>query len=174
MRKRFSIIGTAICTLVFAAGIVGQNTNSPERTYEITLNVLSSGTGAVGRAEIPQPLAAVVRQLRTSYGLDNLRLAETYIGRLGSGGNLDYKSLASFGAEASDTPSFLDWSFLGVRETANANSVFVQGFHFGLRVPVRTSQGSDQSGKSNWIVNYEAIGINSGRFTAALNTPVLL
>jgi hypothetical protein len=107
--------------------------------------------------------------------LTSLRVADTYVGRIGNGGNINYKSLANIDTSAQpETPSFLDWTIAGLRNASNPNSFFMQAFRFGARVPVRVGGGADPNGKQLSVIQYESIGLNVDRLTVGENTPVLI
>jgi len=54
------------------------------------------------------------------------------------------------------------------------NAFQIQGFHFGAKIPVRTSNGVDANGKAVPIYNYESIGLNLSRTSLNLGRPVLI
>jgi hypothetical protein len=151
------------------------NDRPPETSFEITLSVVSGSNDTGSRGELPQSLAPVAKQLRSTFGLTNLRLADTYVGRIGNNGTISYKSLANIDNNAQpDTPSFLDWTIGGLRNAAGSNAFYIQAFRFGARVPIRVSSGNDATGKALSTINYEAIGLNVERVTLAQSTPVLI
>src|SRR4051812_34001462 len=176
MRKPLSIVTVAFCGLIFAAGGIGQTEQrATESSFEVTLSVVSGSNDSSQKNDLPQSLGPIAKQLRGSFGLTNLHLADTYVGRIGNGGNIQYKSLANIDNTAAiDTPSFLDWTIAGLRNSSSANSFFIQSFRFGARVPVRVSSGPDSSGKSSSSIQYESIGLNVDRMTVGQNSPVLI
>ena len=124
MRRHFFVITISISLLIFAGGIFAQGEQRPaapiESSFEITLSVVAGSNDTAQRGELPQALAPVSRQLRAAYGLSNLRLVDSYIGRIGNNGAMSYKSLANIdGNTQSNTPSFLDWQIAGLRNAAN-------------------------------------------------------
>jgi hypothetical protein len=142
----------------------------PERSYEVSLQVLvgtnQPGTGAA----VPQSLSAIVRDIKPRFAFENYRLANTYFGRLGTLGTLEYKSVTNIlGQESeSDSPSFLEWSIGRLDEANNpapAGMISAQPFRFGARVPIRT-------GAPNVV--YESIGFNVNKLNFRENTPTLV
>ena len=176
MKIQFSLIKITVSLLLFVVGATAQaDQRSPESSFEVTLSVVSGSNDAAQKGELPQSLAPIAKQLRSSFGLTNLRLADTYVGRIGNGGNINYKSLANIDSTSqADTPSFLDWTIAGLRNASNANSFYMQVFRFGARVPVRIGGGSDANGKPLSAIQYESIGLNVDRLTVGENTPVLI
>ena len=176
MKFQFTYLNIAACLLFFVIGAAAQaDQRSAESSYEITLSVLSGSNDATQKGELPQSLAPIAKQLRSSFGLTNLRLADTYVGRIGNGGNINYKSLANIDTPSQpETPSFLDWTIAGLRNASNSNSFFMQSFRFGARVPVRLYGGPDATGKPVNAIQYESIGLNVDRLTVGENTPVLI
>jgi len=176
MKFQFTYLNIAACLLLFVVGAMAQaEQRSPESSYEITLSVLSGSNDAAQKGDLPQSLALIAKQLRSSFGLTNLRLADTYVGRIGNGGNINYKSLANIDSPSQpETPSFLDWTITGLRNASNPNSFFMQAFRFGARVPVRVGAGTDPNGRPLSSIQYESIGLNVDRLTVGENTPVLI
>jgi hypothetical protein len=162
-----------ICLLCFITGAYAQSDQrSPESSFEITLSVLAGSNDSSQKGELPATLSPIARQLRSTFGFTNLRLADTYVGRIGNNGNIQYKSLANIdAAPRSDTPSFLDWQISGLRNAANGapNSVYIASFRFGARVPVVIGPSANSS-----PVQYEGIGLTVDRMTATVNSPVLI
>jgi hypothetical protein len=176
MRTRISFAVAALFAIAVFTFTSPAQSSQPENSFEVTLSVIS-GSNDGGKADLPPALSPISKQLRSSFGLTNLRLADTYVGRIGNGGNIQYKSLANIDAPAqSDTPSFLDWQIAGLRNSAPGSGVgfFIQAFRFGARVPVRVASGPDANGKPTSTIQYESIGLNVDRLTLSENAPVLI
>jgi len=176
MRTRITLAAAAVAVVAALAFTVSAQSDPPENSFEVTLSVIS-GSNDGGRADLPAALGPISKQLRSSFGLTNLRLADTYVGRIGNGGSIGYKSLANIdSAVQSDTPSFLDWQIAGLRNTAPGagGGFYIQAFRFGARVPVRVASGPDPNGKATSAVQYESIGLNVDRMTVSENSPVLI
>jgi hypothetical protein len=175
MKIQPSFLTVAVCLLFCVVGAGAQEQRTPESSFEVTLSVVSGSNDSAQKSDLPQALAPIAKQLRSNFGLTNLRLADTYVGRIGNGGNINYKSLANIDSNSQpDTPSFLDWTIAGLRNATGANSFFIQAFRFGARVPVRVSGGPDTNGKPLTSIQYESIGLNVDRMTVGENTPVLI
>ena len=174
MREKLILL-TLISLLFLTSSItVSAQTNDrpPETSFEVTLSVVSGSNDAGQRGDLPQSLAPIARQLRSNFGLTSLRLADTYVGRIGNNGSISYKSLANIdGSGQTATPSFLDWQITGLRNATGGgpNTFFMQGFRFGARVPIVIGTGGNAS-----PVQYEGIGITVERMTANANSPVLI
>ena len=148
------------------------NDRPPETSFEVTLSVLSGSNEGGSRGELPSALGPVAKQLRSTFGLTNLRLADTYVGRIGNNGAMSYKSLANIdGSGQTATPSFLDWQITGLRNAfgGQPNSVFIMAFRFGARVPIVIGPGGNTA-----PIQYEGIGLTVDRMTASMNSPVLI
>jgi hypothetical protein len=148
------------------------NDRPPETSFEVTLSVLSGSNDTGSRGELPSALGPVAKQLRSTFGLTNLRLADTYVGRIGNNGSISYKSLANIdGSGQTATPSFLDWQIAGLRNAQGGqpNNVFITAFRFGARVPVVIGPGGNTS-----PIQYEGIGLTVDRMTASMNSPILI
>lgn len=146
-----------------------------DANYEAVLHVLISG-GQQGEA-LPNSLGGVSREIRSEFGSGNLRLINTYFGRLSSMGNLDYKGVSNAYAPESlpGSPTVLDWRLTAVKSIQNAAgqpAYQLQGFRFGARVPVRV--GNFQDEKAAAPINYEAIGLTVDRVSVRENMPTLI
>jgi hypothetical protein len=158
----------------FVSSILGfaQQTAQFGPSYDVVLQVVV-GSNDAARSDLPKELSAISRQLRSKFAFSDYRLANTFLGRVGENGNLEYKSVANFlgKGESDATPTFLDWSlgnFSGVSEAGSKNIFHVQSFRFGSRVPVRMSLKADAP------INYEPIGLSFNRVGFSANTPTLL
>jgi hypothetical protein len=174
MRKHFQIVTILLSLLVFAGGISAQNEQRfpPESSFEVTLSVVAGSNDSAQKGELPASLSPIAKQLRSTFGFANLRLADTYVGRIGNNGTIQYKSLANIdGSGQTSTPSFLDWQIGGLRNAAgsSADSVFINSFKFGARVPVMIGQSA-----TGTPIQYEGIGLTVDRMTAGINSPVLI
>jgi hypothetical protein len=168
--------------VLFASAALSQTSrpNPAEQNYEVTLNVFAGSNDASQRGGLPAAFGAISRQLTASFGYSNFRMINTYIGRIGSGGNIEYKSLADiFGREQQqqpDAPAFLEWRIAGLRpsEAAGSNSFQLNQFRFGARIPIRIGTGTDPSGKPQPAFNYESVGLNVDRLGVPENAPALI
>ena len=179
MRKRSQIlrplfVSTAV--LLFALTSLAQSeAKAPEQSYDVSLQLIVGTSDASARAELPGNLAGIGRQLRSQFGFANLRVANTFFGRIANNGNYEYKSvgdLSGKGETAAATPSFVDWSFVNFRGQPTAKGsagVQAEGFRFGARVPVMI--GASKDGSS---ITYESIGVNLRKVGFAVNEPTLI
>src|SRR5215469_16074891 len=111
MRKHFHVVTFFIILLLLAAGVFAQNDPraASESSFEVTLSLVSASNDSSQKGELPPSLSPIAKQLRSTFGLSNLRVADTYVGRIGNNGDIQYKSLANIdGGGQSSTPSFLD------------------------------------------------------------------
>jgi hypothetical protein len=170
MRTRINAAAAVLAVVAALTFSCFAQTNPPENSFEVTLSVIS-GSNDGQKGELPSALSPISKQLRSSFGLTNLRLADTYVGRIGNGGSIQYKSLANIdGNMQSSTPSFLDWQIAGLRNAAGAqNGMFIQAFRFGARVPIVIGASANNS-----PVQYENIGLTVERMTASINAPILI
>lgn len=172
-------ISLSIIIFSFAGFAQGAATAAAQANYDIVLQVLVGTDARNVGGQIPSNLAAVSRQLKVNYSFSELRLANTYVGRISNGGNFEFKSVSNlFGRDAAnDRPSFLEWSLSGLKvetKEPNKSEVGLQGFRFGARIPIMTGQSKDGEGKAFPVYNYENVGLTSTRITIAENVPTLL
>jgi hypothetical protein len=149
-----------------------------ESSYEVLLQVLiASNTAADKSAAVPQTLSGVVTKLRTNYSFSNYRLTSTYLQRIANYGNLEFKGVSNEPNQDVYAPIFSEFTLGQLQNSPDAggqNSISIQNFRFGRRVPVKTADYKDDSGKSNAVVNYESVGLSMHKLNLSLNTPTII
>ena len=150
-----------------------------EPSYNVSLNLIIGSNEAAARGELPADLAAVSRQIKSSFSFSNYRLGSTLIGRVSNTGYYSYKSSSNiFGVESNSvTQTFIEWSIenFKVMPTAKGQNGFqTQGMKFGARVPVLTNASGGEVGKSAPVYNYEPIGLSLVKVGLPENTPTLI
>ena len=150
-----------------------------EPSYEVVLQVLVGSNETGQKTAAPANLSAVTKKINNNFAFSNYRLSNTYISRAGNTGSIEYKSYSNdFGQiPERDTPVFLDWSFVGLKNapgTGKQNAVHIQSFRFGARVPVKTGSFKDEAGKISSVVNYENIGLTLQKISVPENTATLI
>lgn len=184
MRKQrlfFSIALSFILLICLSTGAaLGQSDptrSSSETSFEVTLNVVTGSNDSSQKSELPPNLSAIAKQLKANFGLTSFRIVDSYLGRVGNNGAIQYKSLGDIaGRQSQDIPSFLDWQIGGLKALSAAGAadgLFINTFRFGARVPVRTSSNADPAGKTVSVA-YESIGLTVDRLTLGQNAPVLI
>lgn len=169
--------------IIAAAGLYAQpeGARPPQiaPSYEVMLQVLVGSNDAADSSGLSPNLRAVSGQLKSNFGFSNYRLDNTFVGRVGTNGTFEYKSVSNTigtGVD-SETPTFLEWTLGTLRSSANekGQTTFqAEPFRFGARVPVRVSSYTDNGGKSVATVNYESIGLNVNRVSLLENIPTLI
>lgn len=170
------LIALAFSTLVWAQQDINQASDSG---LEATLHVVLGTNDSGARDELPTGLANAARSLRSTFGFSSLRLVNTYHGRVGNGGTIDYKSISNIQGETADSesPSFLDWRLSRVRSIQNAGerpSFSIELFRFGARIPIKAAGPRDDSGKPANVNYYESIGLNLEKTGIPSNSPTLV
>jgi hypothetical protein len=122
------------------------------------------------------PCYEVVKKLKTNYSFTDYRLSTTFLQRTSS--SVEYKSLLSdfTGLKDNNAPVFSDWALRNLRSLPSAagrNAIQFESFRFGARVPI-LSTSRDESGKTAPVINYEAIGITTTRFSLNENEPTIV
>lgn len=150
-----------------------------DRSYEATLFVLIGSDDDAQRGDLPKSVDGVAKQIRDTFTFKNYRLMNTYYGRLANNGSLDYKSVSSLKNVSTelDSPTFLDWQLANFKaEPAGSgrDSLSVQMFRFGARVPIVVSQIHAGDGRTNPVTNYESVGLTLNRLNIAENSPTLI
>jgi hypothetical protein len=174
----FSILLLTIFVLISSSVNAQGDPRPAEPSYDVLLQIVIGGDDKANMP-LPQNLAGIAKQLKANYPYSEYKLLNTYVGRIAINGNLENKSISNvFGqTQQGDTPSFWEWSLMGLRSSPSAtgrSDLALNVFRFGARIPVRTGTAKDGSGNTQPIFNYENIGLNSGRLTVTENTPTLI
>jgi hypothetical protein len=179
---RLATVTTALSMLfilALSAGVLAQNEpRQAEPSFDVTLNVIAGSNDASQKGELPQSFAPITKQLKGAFGYSSFRLVNTYIGRIGDNGTIQYQSIANnFGPDPLERPVFLDWQLTRLKSFASGGgpaAFQIEAFRFGAKVPVRTANNTDASGKAIPVYNYESIGLNVNRMSINQGRPVLI
>lgn len=182
MNKPKNIFSIAALLFVCLLGLTNSFAQTPakqaESSYEVLLQVLiASNTASDKSAAVPQTLSNVVRKLKTNYSFANYSLNSTYLQRIANRGNLEFKGVSNEPNQDIYAPVFSEFILGQLQNSPDANgqnSISIQNFRFGRRVPVKTADYKNESGKSNSVVNYESVGLSMLRLNLSLNTPTII
>lgn len=178
MSRRFlrvCLLGLSITFLIQTA-FAQTDALQSEANYDAVLQIIAAAdSGTTGQA-LPPNLQQIAKQLKTNFPVTELRIVNTYVGRIANGGNFEYKSVSNvFGqSQDSETPSFWDWSLFGLKSGAGRSDILLQAFRFGARIPVRTTNLAGPADRPQTVFNYESIGLSSQRLSLREGTPTLL
>ncbi len=171
-----------ICVQMFVFAVQAQQVNESNQqvdsiNYEVELNLLAANdAGDASRADkLPASFDAITRQLRSSLGISNFRVATTLLHRVREGGNMEVKGVAGalFQApENSATPTFYEFTMAGVK-AVNNQAIDITLFRFGLRVPIVMGQSQGKGDGGFPVINYEPTGITT-RTSVRENTPTII
>ncbi len=170
----FTILFLGVATggrQVFAqtSGTASQSEKQEDETnLDTQLYLLVATNQDVDDVKLPAALDQVVKQLHTSLPFKNYRLAATLLNRVKNDGRLNLKwiggPLVPSGAVSATTPSFNEFKINGVklvRDAAGQQLVRMEGFGFGVRIPVITASTVASNGPMAPIINYESTGLNT-------------
>ena len=176
-RKFLSVLLLALCLLAAGMNVYAQDSNTqqakPVEREDVTnldtqLYLIVGTNGDVGDAKLPATLDTVIKQLRSSLPFKNYRLAATLINRVQVDGRLDLSWIGgplSLAATPAQNPSFSNFSVRRVRLVAGSDgqqSVQLQGFNFGARVPIQQASGAvAANGAVAPIISYERTGVST-------------
>jgi hypothetical protein len=139
-----------------------------ETNLDTQLYLLVATNQDVDDAKLPAALDPVVRQLRSSLPFKNYRLAATLLNRVKNDGRLNLKwiggPLGPSGAATSTNPSFNEFKVNNlklVKDAGNQLVVRMEGFGFGVRIPIITSSTVATNGPVAPNINYESTGLNT-------------
>jgi hypothetical protein len=167
-------LGLASCSQqVMAQSSVGteavsQGEKDDETNLDTQLYLLVATNQDVEDVKLPAALDPVVRQLRASLPFKNYRLAATLINRVKNDGRLNLRwiggPLVASGAVSATTPSFNEFKINRVKlvtDAAGQQIVRMEGFGFGVRIPIITASTVASNGPMAPIINYESTGLNT-------------
>jgi hypothetical protein len=167
--KKFNVFVIFAIALCFAAQTFAQETRDAklaEPSYEVLLQVLVA-SNANANNQMPQPLSAVVRKLKSTFPFTDYRVASTYLNRVENGGNIESRSIIQETSTTAATPTFQNWSLLGLKKaeaSGGQNLVQLGSFQFGTKIPIQMGQA----------VNYDDTGLKILRLNLVENTPTII
>jgi hypothetical protein len=140
-----------------------------DTNLDTQLYLLVGTDQSVADAKLPAALDSVIRQLRASLPFKNYRLAATLINRVKNNGRLNLKwiggpLIVTAAASSGAPPSFNEFRVNTVTLVADARGqqvVRMEGFGFGARIPIQTTQTVASTGNSFPVINYENTGLNT-------------
>jgi hypothetical protein len=152
-----------------ASGTPAQTEKQEDETnLDTQLYLLVATNQDVDEAKLPVALDPVVKQLRASLPFKNYRLAATLLNRVKNDGRLNLKwiggPLVPSGAVSATTPSFNEFMVHNLKLVKGAGGqqvVRMEGFGFGVRIPVITASTVASNGPMAPIINYESTGLNT-------------
>jgi hypothetical protein len=167
-------LGLASCSQqVLAQSSVGtqavsQSEKDDETNLDTQLYLLVATNQDVDDVRLPAALDPVIKQLRASLPFKNYRLAATLINRVKNDGRLNLKwiggPLVASGAVSATTPSFNEFKINNVKlvtDVTGQQVVRMEGFGFGVRIPIITASTVASNGPMAPIINYESTGLNT-------------
>ncbi len=174
--KQIKLLFVSICVsgvlFFLPALVVGQNVVEP--SYEVSLHLLMGSNEAGARSDVPSNLNPIAQQLKAKVGYSNFRLAGNIIGRMANQGSFEYKSYSDLFGEDPKFRSFIELSLRDLRPGGVDGAFKFDTLRFGARIPVIIGYRKDESGKDQPAVNYEQIGLTSGKLGVYQNVPTLI
>ncbi|HSS19432.1 MAG TPA: hypothetical protein VLL54_05105 [Pyrinomonadaceae bacterium] len=154
------------CQPVFAQSSNTAAAKEDDTNLDTQLYLLVATNQDVDDARIPAALESVIKQLKASLPFKNYRLAATLINRVKNDGRLNLKwiggPLGPSGAVTASTPSFNEFRVNNVKLIGDSRRmVRMEGFSFGVRIPVITQSTVASNGPVAPIINYESTGLNT-------------
>lgn len=171
-------VTTILCAVVFmavatcGAPAFAQSTQTEKQQDETNLDtqlyLLVATNQEVTDGKLPASLDSVIKELRASLPFKNYRLAATLLNRVKNEGRLNLKwiggPLAGSGAVSASSPSFNEFKIFGVKlvkDSAGRQLVRMEGFGFGVRIPLITASAVASNAPPMPIINYESTGLNT-------------
>jgi hypothetical protein len=168
----FGLVVASQRVMAQSATSTSQSTKQDDETNLDTHLYLLVGTNqGVDDAKLPVALDPVIKQLRASLPFKDYRLVATLINRVKNDGHLNLKWIggplfsSASSAVSAATPSFNEFRVNTVKlltDTGGQQIVRMEGFGFGARIPIQTTQTvAVVSTPSFPVINYESTGLNT-------------
>jgi hypothetical protein len=142
-----------------------------ETNLDTQLYLLVATNQGVDDTRLPVALDPVIKQLRASLPFKDYLLVATLINRVKNDGRLNLKWIggplfsSASSAVSATTPTFNEFRVNGVKlvtDTAGQQLVRMEGFGFGARIPIQTTQTTAAAGTPSFpVVYYESTGLNT-------------
>jgi hypothetical protein len=138
--------------------------------YEVQLYLLlaaNEANEANEKANVPQSLDPVIKQLRSSLSFTHYRLAATFVNRVKDGGTLESRGLvpSNLFTPANATPlpqAVYEFTLTKIKADDDLTHIDINRFRFGLQIPVITgtarAEGNTQPIQQ---INYQPATINT-------------
>lgn len=173
------IITVAAVIVLGSISIFSQPIGSSAQSYEATLYVVIGSNDDARRADLPKSLVGVAKLMHEKFSFNSYHLMNTYYGRLIDGGSLEFKSVSSLNSESPElnAPSFLDWhltNFNVGNAEAGKDTLSLQAFRFGARVPVVVATVASGGGANTPVRNYESVGLTLNKLAVSSGVPTLI
>lgn len=142
------------------------NKAEEEANLETRLYLIVASNQDVVDPRLPTALDSVVKELRATLPFKNYRLVSTLINRVKNNGRLQLNWVGgpmSPTTTATATPSFSHFNIRQVnlvRNTEGQQTIQMQGFSFGARVPIQVGAVA-ASGEVKPVTNYEQTGLGT-------------
>lgn len=174
----FSTLLLVCCAGVLPAFSQAGPKSTAEPTYEAILQVIVGSNEPAASARLPKNLSTLSTLLNENYSFSAYRLTNTIIGRVANSGGLEYRSLTDLFGKTTEAelPTFMDWNLAGLKSSTGdgePQSLHVQQFRFGIKVPIKIMQPSGD-GKSSVGTVYEPVGLTVNRVSLPENQPTMI
>lgn len=178
MRKSKCVFSLAACVLFVvcssALTAFAQSSKPPATpvnvdriNYEIQLYLLLAGNEADEKANVPQSLDPIIKQLRSSLSFTHYRLAATFVNRVKDGGTLESKGLvpSNLFNPANTTPvpqAFYEFTLTKIKADDDLVHIDISHLRFGLQIPVITGMvRGEGNAPATPVINYQPASINT-------------
>jgi hypothetical protein len=146
------------------------------------MHLLVASTETGEKANIPQSLDSVVKQLKPLLPFPNYHLAATFVNRVEDGGNLLFSGIGAAdlfvtGPRSLAYPTHYEFTLERVKlDTSDASQPMIEiaTLRFGLQVPIVTGMTNGEGNTQAFpVVNYQPAGITT-RISLREGTPTIV
>ncbi len=133
--------------------------------YEIQLYLLLAANEADEKANVPQSLDPIIRQLRSSLSFTHYRLAATFVNRVKDGGTVESRGLvpSNLFTPANTTPvpqAAYEFTLSKIKADDDLTHIDINRFRFGLQIPVITGMArAEGNAPATPLINYQPASI---------------
>jgi hypothetical protein len=129
----------------------------------LQLSLITASNDPAEKGNIPNALESVTKQLRSTLGFSNFKLATTLLGRVGTTNPFNVKGVAGsmFSVQSSaSNPVFYDWT---ARVRIKSQDIIeINSFQFSVRIPIVVGVvNTDPAKGASSTIQYENSGVST-------------
>ncbi len=179
MKLSDRIFKTLLVFSLIAGGAFFTYGQQIEPSFNVSLQLVIGSNEGGTRGELPANLAAVSRDLKSTFGFSSYRLGGIFLGRVANNCDFTYRGFSDIVGNETDhkTQSTLELTVKALKNGATAKGpqgFQAQMFAFQASVPIISGSLKDESGKISPLYNYERIGFTLTKIGLPENVPTLM
>lgn len=180
MKKIFLIAAVFAAFLLNFTNAAAQTTadKQSEPSFDVILQTVIASNNAGAKSDVSQTLSGIVKKLKSDFLFSSYRLNSTYMQKVSNKGTFEVKNV-DYGQDdiqGKNPPTFSEWRLAGLQmllDEKGQETIYVQNFKFGQRIPLATSNITAENGKTSSVITYEQVGLSTS-FSVSKNAPTVV